>query len=116
MEKTIDGVQNAVASVLNTGRRSSIAEMYEKAQIRQTKIKRSPLAQYAFEYFFYLVIVAVVYLVLVGIPLWKGVVWYIYIVFMQYLVIPAGTAVFLGIGFLYLLHIFPLTRFLANCI
>lgn len=100
VDRTVDGVQNAVAAVLNTGRKSSLVEMYEKAKVRQTKIKRSPVAQYAFEYSFYLLIIAVVYFVLVGMPLWSGVVWYIYIVFMRYLVVPAGTAVFLGIGFL----------------
>lgn len=101
IDRTVDGVQNAVAAVLNTGRKSSVAEMYEKAKVRQVKIKRSPVAQYAFEYFFYLLIAAVVYFVFVGRPLWDGVVWYIYIVFMRYLVVPAGTAIFLGIGFLY---------------
>lgn len=101
VDRTVDGVQNAVAAVLHPGRKTSVAEMYEKAKVRQVKIKRSPVAQYAFEYFFYLFIAAVIYFVFVGRPLWDGVVWYIYIVFMRYLVVPAGTAVFLGIGFLY---------------
>lgn len=100
-ERTIGGVQNAVAAVLHPTRRSSIADMYEKAKVRHIKIERSPMAQIAFEYFSYLLIIAIIYFVFVGIPLWKGVVWYIYIIFMHYLVVPAGTAVFLGIGFLY---------------
>ena len=100
VNRTVEGVQNAVAAVLHPTRRSSVAEMYEKAKVRQTKIKRSPTAQYAFEYSCYTLILAIIYFVFIGIPLWKGVVWYIYIVFMRYLVVPAGTAGFLGIGFL----------------
>ena len=101
MDKTIASVPNAVSAILHPNRRSSVAEMYEKAKICQVKIKRSLFAQYAFEYLFYLLIIATVYFVFVGMPLWKGAVWYIYIVFMRYLFVPAGTAVFLGIGFLY---------------
>lgn len=114
IDRTVDGVQNAVAAVLNTGRKSSVAEMYEKAKVRQVKIKRSPAAQYAFEYFCYLLIVAFIYFVFVGRPLWDGVVWYIYIVFMRYLVVPAGTAAFLGIGFLYVFRNSLLIDTLSN--
>ena len=100
VNKTIEGVQNAVATVLHPTRKFSVAEMYEKAKVRQTKIKRSPMAPYCFEYSCYILILTIIYFVFADIPLWKGVVWYIYVVFMRYLVVPAGTTVFLGIGFL----------------
>ena len=85
----------------NVVHRSTLADIYEKAKVRQVKLMRSATAQYAFEYACYVLIAATVYFVLVGIPLWKGVVWYIYIVFAQKLLLPVGTAVFLGVGFLY---------------
>ena len=34
-----------------------------------------------FEYIFYLILVAFVYFVLIGVPLWKGAVWWLYWVF-----------------------------------
>ena len=105
MRRASVAVENAVDTVFgpvaNAVRRSTLADIYEKAKVRQVKLMRSTLAQYTFEYAFYVLIAATVYFVLVGLPLWKGVVWYIYIIFAQKLLLPVGTAVFLGVGFLY---------------
>ena len=94
-------VEDAVENISSIVRRSTLSDVYEKAKVRQVQLKRSTVAQIAFQYAFYLLLLASIYFVLVGIPLWKGVVWYIYILFVHKLVVPAGTAAFLGIGFLY---------------
>lgn len=93
----VETVKETVASAL---RRSSLQETYEKAKLRQIQLMRSPFVQYAFEYFFYLLMAAFVYFVFVGYPLWTGLVLTIYYLFDMKLVVPAGTAIFLGIGFL----------------
>ena len=93
-------IEEAVEGLSSIARRSTLSEVYEKAKVRQVQLKRSTIAQIGFQYVFYLFLLACVYFILVGIPLWKGVVWYIYILFNNKLTVPAGTAVFLGIGFL----------------
>lgn len=97
IETAIGKVQNAVNSAL---RRTSLEEIYEKAKIRQLQLKRSSAAQRGFEYTFYLLLLASIYFVFIGVPLWNGLVLTIYYIFDMKLVVPAGTAVFLGIGFL----------------
>lgn len=93
----MDLVKDTVTSVL---RCSSLEEVYEKAKIRQLKLKRSNVAQTGFEYTFYLFLLAIVYFVIVRVPLWDGLVLTIYHVFDMKLVVPAGTAAFLSTGFL----------------
>ncbi|KAL8692131.1 MAG: hypothetical protein Q9224_004021 [Gallowayella concinna] len=97
-ENAVGKVKDTVSGAL---RRSSLEEVYEKAKIRQLQLKRSNTAQIGFEYTFYLLLLASIYFVFVGVPLWQGLVLTIYYIFDMKLVVPAGTAVFLGIGFLY---------------
>ncbi|KAL8807463.1 MAG: hypothetical protein Q9200_004646 [Gallowayella weberi] len=97
-ETAVEKVKDTVNSAL---RRSSLEDVYEKAKIRQLQLKRSNAAQIGFEYAFYLLLLASIYFVFVGVPLWQGLVLTIYYIFDMKLVVPAGTAVFLGIGFLY---------------
>ncbi|KAI4087528.1 MAG: hypothetical protein LQ344_006723 [Seirophora lacunosa] len=98
-------VENAVGKVKDTVtgalRRSSLEEVYEKAKIRQLELQRSNAAQTGFEYTFYLFLLAIIYFVIVGVPFWDGLVLTIYHIFDMKLVVPAGTAAFLGTGFLY---------------
>lgn len=97
-------VENAVEKVketiTGTLRRSSLQEIYEKAKVRQVQLKRSTTVQIGFQYTFYLLMLATVYFGFVGYPLWHGLVLTIYYLFDMKLVVPAGTAIFLGIGFL----------------
>ena len=97
VENAVEKVKDTVNSAL---RRSSLQELYEKAKIRQVQIKRSTAVQLGFEYFFYLLMLATVYFGFIGYPLWNGLVLTIYYLFDMKLVVPAGTAIFLGIGFL----------------
>ncbi|KAL8669747.1 MAG: hypothetical protein Q9168_005675 [Polycauliona sp. 1 TL-2023] len=82
-------------------RRGSLQELYEKAKIREMQLMRSNTVQLGFEYTFYLLLLAIIYFLFVGVPLWNGLVLTIYYIFDMKLVVPAGTAIFLGIGFLY---------------
>lgn len=97
-------VGNAVEKVIDTVtgplRRSSLQEVYEKAKIRQVQLMRSTVAQISFQYVSYLLMLAAIYFVFVGFPLWKGLVLVLYNLFHMQLTLPAGTAVFLGIAFL----------------
>lgn len=93
------GIGSTVHDVTQSSR-SNIHEMYEKAKIRQQQIKRSRMAQLVFRYTFYVLLVATVYLVLVGLPLWRGAVWYLYILFQKYMVLKAGLAITFGTSFL----------------
>lgn len=50
-------------------RRGSLWDVYERAKVRGVELQRERWVQIAFEYTFYLALVAFVYLVLVGMPL-----------------------------------------------
>lgn len=93
-------VEKVKISVTAPLRRSSLQDVYEKAKIRQVQLRRSPVAQFTFQYVFYLFTLAAIYFIFVGFPLWKGLVLVLYNLFHVQLAIPAGTAVFLGIAFL----------------
>ena len=93
----VEKVKDTVTAPL---RRSSLQEVYEKAKIRQVKLKRSLATQIIFQYACYLLMLAAIYFVFVGFPLWRGLVLLLYDVFRLQSAIPAGTAVFLGIAFL----------------
>jgi hypothetical protein len=97
----------AVENISSVVRRSSLSDVYEKAKVREVQLRRSTIAQVGFQYMFYLLILATIYFLMVGVPLWKGVVWWIYILFNSKLAVSAGTAVFLGVGFLYIVFAFP---------
>lgn len=97
VDNVVGTVKDTVSSAL---RRSSLQEVYEKAKIRQVQLKRSTVAQLSFQYACYLLMLASIYFVFVGFPLWRGLVVTLYYLFNMQLAVPAGTAVFLGIGFL----------------
>ncbi|THW33554.1 hypothetical protein D6D25_05387, partial [Aureobasidium pullulans] len=101
-------VQQSAAIVLDTVenvkqaiRRSSIYDVYEKAKKRGAELQRSTWAMKLFEYTFYLVLVAFVYFVLIGVPLWKGAVWWLYWVFEHKFAIAGTWSITIGIAFLY---------------
>ena len=93
-------VEKVVDSVTRPLRRTSLQEVYEKAKIRQVQLTRSTVAQISFQYFSYLLMLAGIYFVFVGFPLWKGLVLVLYDIFRMQLTIPVGTAAFLGVAFL----------------
>lgn len=91
----------SVASKIMPRRRMSIESVYDKAKLLQFKFERSKWFMRFFEFTVYVLLAAFVYLVLVGRPLWGGLVWYIYIVIDQKFVIVGGSAIFIGLAALY---------------
>ncbi|KAL8645840.1 MAG: hypothetical protein Q9210_006486 [Variospora velana] len=98
---TAPDVGDAVTSVTNKLHRGNFRDMYEKAKVKQATIRRSPRAQFAFKWTFYVLLTATVYLLLIGLPLWRGAVWYMYILFKKHLVLKAGMAITFGLSSLY---------------
>ncbi|KAL8956544.1 MAG: hypothetical protein Q9193_005961 [Seirophora villosa] len=94
-------VGDAMTAVTNKLRRSNFRDMYEKAKTKQARLRRSDRAQLIFKWTFYVILAATVYLLLIGMPLWPGGVWYMYILFKKHLVLKAGMAITFGLSFLY---------------
>jgi hypothetical protein len=82
-------------------RKSSIADLYERAKLRKVQLQRSERFQLIFEYSIYLLLIALVYFVAVGRPLWGGLVWYTYVAFAHYLTAPIGFALVVCISGFY---------------
>lgn len=81
--------------------RHSIYDIYQKAKERRAALQRKYWAQVLFEYAVYFLLIAFIYFVLVGIPLWKGAVWWLYYVVRFEFVIQGGWAITIGVAFLY---------------
>lgn len=96
-------IENAVKKVKEIAtsafRHSSLQELYERAMIRQVQLKHRNAVQFSFEYVYYVLILTTACFVSVGIPLWNGLVLTTYYLFDM---IQASTAIFFGIGFLYI--------------
>lgn len=90
VQRSASIVLDTVADVKQAIRRSSIYDVYEKAKKRGVELQRSKWAMRLFEYTFYLILVAFVYFVLIGLPLWKGAVYWLYWVFLHRFAV-AGT-------------------------
>ncbi|KAL8966076.1 MAG: hypothetical protein Q9197_006192 [Variospora fuerteventurae] len=95
---TAPEVGDAVTSVTNKLRRGNFRDMYEKAKVKQATIRRSPRAQFVFKWTFYVLLAATVYLLLIGLPLWRGAVWYMYVLFKKHMVLKAGMAITFGLS------------------
>lgn len=82
-------------------RKSSIEMLYEKAKIRKLQLQRSKRFQLIFEYSVYLLLLALIYFVCIGRPLWGGLVWYTYVLFAHYLTVAVGLVFFATVSGLY---------------
>ncbi|KAH6653844.1 glycosyl transferase [Truncatella angustata] len=96
-----DAVLDRTRSVVNRARRSSIVDVYEKAKIRGAELERKKWVQVLFEYTIYLILICFIYFVLVGMPLWKGAVYWLYWVVSTKFVITGGWSITIGIAVLY---------------
>lgn len=81
-------------------RQTSIRNTFEVAKSRQEALQRSTAFQIIFQYTMYLLILASVYFILVGDPLWGGLVREIYVLFEHDLTFVGGSAIFVGLAFL----------------
>ncbi|KAF2139535.1 glycosyltransferase family 2 protein [Aplosporella prunicola CBS 121167] len=94
-------VQQTAQEVVQNVRRSSMYDVYEKAKQRGTELQRKQWVQYLFEYAFYTFLIIFIYLVLVGLPLWKGAVYWLWWVVQNKFVIEGGYAITIGLAALY---------------
>ncbi|KAI5266814.1 hypothetical protein E4T47_08202 [Aureobasidium subglaciale] len=92
--ETVENVKQAI-------RKSSIYDVYENAKKRGAELQRSAWAMRLFEYTSYTILVAFVYFVLIGLPLWKGAVYWLYWVFDHKFAVAGTWSVTIGIAFLY---------------
>ena len=70
--------QTVTRGTTNLMRMTTLRDAYENAKIRGKHLERKKWVQVVFEYPFYLILLSFVYFVLVGRPLWKGAVWWLY--------------------------------------
>lgn len=75
-----------------------MVEMYEKAKVRGKQLERKKWVQVLFEYTIYLLLLCFVYFVLIGLPLWKGAVYWLYWVVSTKFVITGGWSITIGIA------------------
>jgi hypothetical protein len=94
-------IQNVLQNVAEAVRKSSMYDMFEKAKNRGQYLQRQKWAQLLFEYSMYTLILAFIYLVLVGMPLWKGAVYWLWWVVEHKFVISGGFAITVGLASLY---------------
>lgn len=100
LRKASIAVGNTLSKAIPRTRQTSIRNTYENAKLRQKRLQRSKPCQLLFQYTMYLLLLAFVYFVLVGRPLWGGTVWYIYVLFEHHLAFVGGSAIFIGLAFL----------------
>ncbi|CAJ2502035.1 Uu.00g048880.m01.CDS01 [Anthostomella pinea] len=98
---TLRSVVQTARNVAQRVRKNSIFEVYEKAQKRGKELERKRWVQILFEYCFYTLLLAFIYLVLVGLPLWKGAVYWMYWVVSTKFVIAGGWSIFMGLSAFY---------------
>ncbi|KAJ3459314.1 hypothetical protein FSOLCH5_014204 [Fusarium solani] len=84
-----------------SARRGSIYEVYEKAKVRGEKIKRQKWTQIAFEYTVYTFLLCFIYFVLVGMPLWRGAVWWLFVAVQEKMIVAGGYTIMIGVAALY---------------
>ncbi|KAK6000485.1 hypothetical protein QM012_003731 [Aureobasidium pullulans] len=101
VQRSASVVLDTVENVKQAIRRSSIHDVYEKAKKRGVELQRSKWAMRLFEYTFYLILVAFVYFVLIGLPLWKGAVYWLYWVFQHKFAVAGTWSITIGIAFIY---------------
>lgn len=76
-------------------------DVYEKAKTRGAALQRKRWVRIVFEVSAYTLLLLVIYFGLIGMPLWKGGVWWLYWVVSNKFVIQGGWAILIGLAFLY---------------
>jgi len=95
---TFATIQTAARNTFDLVRKSSIFDVYEKAKVRGAKWRREKWTQVLFEYAFYAVLIAFIYFVLIGVPLWNGAVWWLWWVVANKFVIAGGFSITVGLA------------------
>ncbi|KAJ5908373.1 hypothetical protein N7495_001055 [Penicillium taxi] len=92
---------NSSTTTVDSDGSQSLQDVYEKAKLRGVALKRRYWVRLLFEYSLYAFLVLFIYFVLVGMPLWRGAVWWLYWVVSHKFVIQGGWAITIGLAFLY---------------
>ena len=74
----------------------SLWELYDRAKLASVKLQRKTWVQYLFEYGVYALFVSFVYFVLIGVPLWKGSVYWLYWAMKNKFVFQGGWSIAIG--------------------
>jgi hypothetical protein len=88
------------ASSGGLGRHSSMRKVMDRAKTRGVELQRKKWVQVLFEYCIYLFLVLFTYFVLIGMPLWKGAVWWLYWVVANKFAFAGGWGITLGLALL----------------
>ncbi|OJD32598.1 glycosyl group 2 family protein [Diplodia corticola] len=96
----VSAVKQRMQSVGDAMRNTSIYQLYDKAKSRGKALQRARSTMVLFEYGLYALALVVVYFVFVGLPLWKGCVYWLYWVVSHKFVIAGGWSITLGLGLL----------------
>ena len=94
-------VETITRTATSKARYEELEVMYEEAKDRGENLQRRGFGRILFEYTIYLVILSFIYFALVGIPLWKGGVYYMYKFLSKHLVLRYGYTIFIGIATIY---------------
>ncbi|GME34820.1 glycosyl group 2 family protein [Neofusicoccum parvum] len=94
-------IQQRARNVRNSIRRSSVWDLYQNAKGRGAALQRQRWVQLLFEYTMYTLALALVYFVFVGVPLWKGSVYWLYWVVSHKFVVPWTFSITIGIATVY---------------
>lgn len=90
--------QDTLLNVRKKVRRSSMWDVYENAKKRQLEIRRKRWVQITFEYSFYAMLLVLLYFLIIGVPLWKGTYWELYLAFKYKLNVTGSWSVIIAVS------------------
>ncbi|KAG9578531.1 glycosyltransferase family 2 protein, partial [Aureobasidium melanogenum] len=93
--------QDTLLNVRKKVRRSSMWDVYENAKKRQLAIRRKRWVQITFEYSFYAMLLVLLYFLIIGVPLWKGTYWELYLAFKYKLNVTGSWSVIIAVSVAY---------------
>ncbi|KIW37703.1 uncharacterized protein PV06_10335 [Exophiala oligosperma] len=102
-----DQVVEEPSGDINTQRNPSRASIrsldryYNSKRVKFRGKKRGKVAQILFQYSIYLLLACIIYFFFVGVPLWKGTVYWLWWAMEYKLVVKGGCAIFIAIAFFY---------------
>lgn len=73
-------------------------DVYENAKKRQLEIRRKRWVQITFEYTFYAMLLVLLYFLIIGVPLWKGTYWELYLAFKYKLNVTGSWSIIIGVS------------------
>lgn len=90
--------QDTILNVRKKVRRSSMWDVYENAKKRQLEIRRKRWVQIVFEYSFYAMLLVLLYFLIIGVPLWKGTYWELYLAFRYKLNVTGSWSIIIAVS------------------